>query len=213
MQNKNRVIFTVVILLLAFFVGGYYYKNMNNKNVTKISKEKMALLQRPTSLVIGNKDAKIQLVEFFDPACGSCAYYHPKVKKLLEEKKDDIKLVVRYAPFHKNSNYAVKMLEGAREQALFEQTLTFMFNTQSKWVENHTVNPQKLWRLLSNVKGLDMEKLGVFMNSNKADKIIEQDILDGEKLEVHQTPSFFVNGQPLIDFGWDNLLKLIDSNL
>ncbi|WP_044415102.1 DsbA family protein [Halarcobacter anaerophilus] len=213
MQNKKVVVISGIILLLLFFSGGYFYKNFNNEKVSKISKEKLALLQRPHSLVIGNKEAKVQLVEFFDPACGACAYFYPKVKQLMKEKEGDIKLVLRYAPFHKNSNYAVKMLEGARQQALFDETLKFMFNTQSQWVQNHIVNPQKLWSLLVNVEGLDMEKLGTFMNDPKADEIIKQDIEDTEKLNIDKTPSYFVNGQPLIDFGWENLVKLVDANL
>lgn len=213
MQSKKTVILSLVILIAVFFAGGAFYKNMQKQKASSISKEKLAILQRPHSLVIGNKDAKIQLVEFFDPACGACAYFYPKVKELMEEKKGDIKLVLRYAPFHKNSNYAVKMLEGAREQKVFEKTLEYMFNTQSQWIQNHVVNPQKLWSLLQNVEGLDMEKLGAFMNNPKADKIIEQDLKDGESLNIDKTPSYFVNGEPLVEFGWENLVNLIDSHL
>lgn len=213
MQNKKMVIFSIVILLVAFFAGGTYYKNLQSENKVKMTKEQEQMLKRPYSLVIGNENAKVQLVEFFDPACGACAYFYPKVKKLMEENKGDIKLVLRYAPFHKNSNYAVKMLEGARDQGVFEKTLEFMFNTQSTWVENHVVNPQKLWSILYNVKGLDMEKLGEFMNTSNADEIIRQDIEDTKTLKVDKTPSYFVNGEPLVEFGWDNLVKLVDSHL
>ncbi|WP_320033735.1 thioredoxin domain-containing protein [Halarcobacter sp.] len=213
MQNKKMVVFSIVILLVAFFAGGAYYKNLQSENKVKMTKEQAQTLKRPYSLVIGNKDAKVQLVEFFDPACGACAYFYPKVKKLMEDKKGDIQLVLRYAPFHKNANYAVKMLEGAREQGLFEETLEFMFKTQSSWVEHHVVNPQKLWSILANVEGLDMELLGEFMNSTKANDIIKQDIEDTKTLKIDKTPSYFVNGEPLVDFGWDNLVKLIDSHL
>ncbi|WP_321315196.1 thioredoxin domain-containing protein [Halarcobacter sp.] len=213
MQNKKMVVFSIVILLVAFFAAGAYYKNLQNENKVKMTKEQVQTLQRPYSLVIGNKDAKVQLVEFFDPACGACAYFYPKVKKLMEEKKGDIKLVLRYAPFHKNSNYAVKMLEGAREQGLFEETLELMFVSQNSWVEQHVVNPQKLWAVLANAKNLDMEILGEFMNSPKANDIIKQDLEDVETLNIDKTPSYFVNGEPLVEFGWDNLVNLIDSHL
>ncbi|RXJ66295.1 disulfide bond formation protein DsbA [Halarcobacter ebronensis] len=213
MQNRKLVIFSVLILLGLFFIGGYLYKNSKQTSVTKISDEQAWLLQKPYSFVIGNKNAKVQLVEFFDPACGACAYFYEKVEKLMKEKDGKIKLVLRYAPFHKNSNYAVKMLEGAREQGLFIETLEYMFKTQSQWIENHVVNPQKLWALLPNIKGLDMDKLAFFMNEDKADEIIRQDLEDVEKLKIDKTPSYFVNGEELKVFGWDNLVKLIDSHL
>lgn len=213
MQNKKVVLISIVVLLAIFIGGGYAYKNSQAQKLTQMSKEQAELFQRPHSIVIGNKDAKIQLVEFFDPACGTCADFHFRVKKLMKEKEGDIKLVLRYAPFHQNSNYAVKMLEGAREQGLFMETLTFMFGTQTNWIDHHVVNPQKLWRILSQVKGLDMEKLGKFMNDPKADEIIRQDLADADTLKVDKTPGYFVNGKPLQNFGWENLVNLIDSEL
>ncbi len=104
------------------------------------------------------------------------------------------------------------MLEGAREQGKFMQTLEFMFQTQNQWVIGHTVDPRRLWALLPQV-GLDMEKLGKFMNDPKADKIIMQDLEDAEKLGATKTPSYFVNGKPLQVFGYKNLMDLIDSEL
>lgn len=214
MQNKKVVLLTIVFLLAAFVAGGYIYKNNEAQKYSAMAKEKAQLFQRPHSLVIGNKDAKVQLVEFFDPACGTCAQFHPYVKEILKKNEGKIKLVLRYAPFHKNSNFAVKMLEGAREQGKFMETLEFMFATQQYWTANHEVLYNKLWRMLVNVKGLDLEKLAVFMKENKAsEQVIDQDLKDAKALGASKTPSYFVNGKPLQEFGLENLKKLINSEL
>ncbi len=212
MQNKKVVLASIVILFVAFLGGAYFYKSNQSKKIETMSKEQALLFQRPYSLVIGNEDAKVQLVEFLDPACGTCALFYPKVKELMKKHEGKIKLVVRYAPFHQNSNYAVKMLEGAREQNKFSETLELMFASQRYWTNNHVVEPQLLWRILPKA-GLDMEKLNEFMNSSKADEIIKQDLADIQKLGIDKTPSFFVNGKPLQVFGWDNLVKLVESQL
>lgn len=212
MQNKKIVLVSIVVLIAIFLGGGYVYKNSQSEKIQAMSKEQALLFKRPHSLEIGNKDAKVQLVEFFDPACETCAQFHPLVKDKIKKSNGQIKIVYRYAPFHKNSNYAVKMLEGAREQGKFMQTLEFMFQTQNQWVIRHTVDPRRLWSLLPQV-GLDMEKLGKFMNDPKADKIIMQDLEDAEKLGATKTPSYFVNGKPLQVFGYKNLMDLIDSEL
>ncbi len=212
MQNKKVVLVSIIVLIVAFFVGGYLYKNNQLEKIETMSKEQALLFQRPYSFVVGNKDAKIQLVEFFDPACGTCAAFYPKVKELMKKYDGKIKLVLRYAPFHQNSNYAVKMLEGAKEQGKFIETLELMFASQRYWINEHIVNPQLLWKILPKA-GLDMEKLGKFMNNPKADKIIEQDLSDAKKLKADKTPSYFVNGKPLQVFGWDNLVKLVESEL
>ncbi len=157
MQNKKVVIISIVVLIAIFFGGGYAYKASQAQKIAQMAKEQAQVFQRPHSLVIGNENAKVQLVEFFDPACETCADFHFRVKKLMEEKGDDLKLVLRYAPFHQNSNYAVKMLEGAREQGLFMEALELSFMTQRQWTINHVVDPQRLWRILAKVEGLDME--------------------------------------------------------
>lgn len=213
MQNKKVILISIVVLIAIFIGGGYAYKNSQSEKMVEMSKEQALLFQRPYSLVVGKKDAKVQLVEFFDPACETCAQFHPLVKDKIKKSDGNIKIVYRYAPFHKNSNFAVKMLEGARAQGLFMQTLDFMFKTQRYWVVHHEVNPQLLWRMLSKVEGLDMEKLGEFMNDPKADEIIKQDLADAAKLGATKTPSYFVNGKPLQNFGLKNLMDLIDSAL
>ena len=213
MQNKKMVLISIIVLIAIFVSGGIYYKNSQSEKMIAMAKEQALLFQRPHSLVIGNENAKVQLVEFFDPACETCAIFHPKVKAFMKENEGKIKLVLRYAPFHENSNYAVKMLEGAREQGLFMETLDFMYETQRYWINGHTVDPQKLWGMLGNVKGLDYEKLVKFMNDPKADVIIKQDLEDAETLNATKTPGFFVNGKPLQTFGWDNLVTLINSEL
>lgn len=213
MQNKKVVLISIVVLIAIFLGGGYAYKNAQSEKSIAMAKEQSLLFERPHSLVVGNKDAKVQLVEFFDPACGTCAQFHPYVKDLLKKKNGKVKLVLRYAPFHENSNYAVKMLEGAREQGLFMETLEFMFDNQKYWIEHHVVNPRTLWSLLTKVEGLDMEKLGLFMNDPKADLIIKQDLEDAKKLGVTKTPGYIVNGKPLQQFGLKNLIDLVESEL
>ena len=213
MQNKKVVLISIISLIVLFVGGGYLYKSNETKKYEAMSKEQAKLFQRDYSLVVGNKDAKVQLVEFFDPACETCAQFHPLVKDIMKKNEGQIKLVLRYAPFHKNSFYAVKMLEGAREQGKFMETLEFMFSTQKYWVKHHEVQFNTLWKMLFNVKGLDMEKLAKFMQDKKADAKIQQDLKDAETLGATKTPSYFVNGKPLQIFGLEPLIELINSEL
>ncbi|NQY22148.1 MAG: thioredoxin domain-containing protein [Campylobacteraceae bacterium] len=212
MQNKKVVLISIFSLLLVFIGGFYAYKNNELAKYETMAKEKAALYERPYSYSIGPKDAKVTLVEFFDPACGTCAQFHPYVKEIMAENKNDIRLVLRYAAFHKNSNYAVKMLEGSREQGKFAETLEFMFKTQRYWIDGHSVNPQKLWTMLEKT-GLDMEKLSKAMENPKYDEIVRQDLADAEALGATKTPSYFVNGKPLVSFGLDQLKELIKEAL
>lgn len=213
MQNKKLVLLSTIAVIVLFLVVGYIYKNKESQKFIKMLKEQSSLFQRDYSFVIGNKDAKVQLVEFFDPACETCALFHPHVKEIMKKNEGKIKLVLRYAPYHKDSDYAVMILEGAREQGLFIDVLDFIFDTQNYWVKHHQVNIKDLWDILPNVKGLDMQKLKEFIESKKANAIIKQDLEDAKTLGANKTPSYFVNGKPLQEFGLENLKKLIDSEL
>jgi protein-disulfide isomerase len=213
MQNKNLIVISTVLLLAIFFGGGYFYKVSQEKASVALSKEKALLFERPYSYVVGEKDAKVQLVEFFDPACGTCAQFHPYVKNIIDDYAGEVRLVLRYAPFHKNANYAIKMLEGAREQGKFMEVLDFMFKTQRYWVNHHVVNPKALFGMLSKIEGLDMQKMADYMNSTKGDDIIKQDLEDAKTLGVTKTPGYIVNGKPLQQFGLENLIELIESEL
>lgn len=213
MQNKKLVLLSTIIILAIFFVGIYIYQNKESEKYINLSKEQSTLFQRDYSFVVGNKDAKVQLVEFFDPACETCALFHPHVKEILKNNDGKIKLVLRYAPFHENSDYAVMILEAAKEQGLFLDVLDFMFDTQDYWVKHHKVNIKDLWDILPNVKGLDMQKIKEFIDTKKADSIIKQDLEDAKALGANKTPSYFVNGKPLQEFGLENLKKLINSEL
>lgn len=213
MQNKKALIIVLIVLVAIFFGASYFYKKNESAKLETMSKEKALLFQRDYSLVIGNKDAKVQLVEFFDPACGTCAQFHYYVKDILKENKGNVKLVLRYAPFHQNSIYAVKMLEGAKKQGLFMETLEFMFKTQDYWIKGHVVDANKLWSYLPNVKGLDMKKLSLSMEDKSIDAMIKQDLEDAKALNATKTPAYYVNGKPLQNFGLDSLKALIKEAL
>ena len=212
MKNKKIVIFASAVLVLLFIIGGYIYKNQQSEKMAVIAKENAAVFVREHSIIKGNPNAKVELVEFFDPACGTCAQFHPYVKEIMKKNKGNIKLVYRYAPFHKGSDFAIKLLIGAHKQGKFEETLEFMFNTQQYWVQHHEANAQILWRILEKTD-LDMEQLAKDVIDVKLDAIVAQDLADAKVLNATKTPSYYVNQKPLQTFGLQQLKDLINSEL
>ncbi|MGA1931378.1 thioredoxin domain-containing protein [Arcobacter sp. YIC-464] len=213
MQNKKVVLILVVALLAIFFVSGYVYKNMQEKEELQKVQNNNTSLVRPYSYIDGKKDAKVELVEFFDPACGTCALFHPYVKEIMKQNKDDIKIVYRYAPFHKGSDKVVKLLEAAREQGKFKELLELLFVTQQYWVKHHVVQYDIVEKIAEKSNLLDMNKANEFMKNPKLDEIINQDLADAKALGANKTPSFFVNSKPLKEFGLEQLIELINSEL
>jgi len=121
-------------------------------------------------------------------------------------------LVLRYAPFHDGADNFVKILEAARMQGKYWETLELMFKTQHIWASHHNYQPERLWEVLPRT-GLDIERIKKDMHSPAIAKIIEQDMADVKTLNVQKTPGYFVNGRPLQQFGYKQLAQLIQSEL
>jgi len=208
MKKQTLIFVTLGIFALLYFGGSWLYKNMDSS----VSNGHSSALVRPYAPVVGNATAKTVIVEFFDPACETCRAFFPFVKNIMKQHPDKIKLVMRHAPFHTDSYYVVQMLEAAKFQNKYFETLEVLYKYQDKWTINHKVNIAPIWGFLGEA-GLDIEKLRDDMKKPEVDANIKQDIEDTKTLNVMKTPEFFVNGKPLKRFGYKELQELIESEL
>lgn len=213
MKNRMTLIaLSAVALILVFVFGSSIYKSEEIKRLNFMAQENAKIFVPDHAPQLGSKSASVFLVEFLDPECESCRMFYPEVKKILSEYKDKVTLVIRYAPFHQNSKYAVKILEAARKQDKFWQVLELLFMYQPEWADHHNPKPEIVWKYLPET-GVNIEKLRTDMNDQSIETIISQDIQDGQKLGVRATPSFFINGSPLREFNMQELRKQIDDEL
>jgi protein-disulfide isomerase len=212
MKKLSLVIASAVGLILLFVIGTIVYRQMQIKKYDFMAQQNASTFVRPHSQTLGSDDARVYLVEFSDPACETCAAFHPLVKEIMAAHPGKIKLVIRYAPFHKGADYFVRILEAAKKQGKYWETLEVMFKTQGHWASHHNPQPQLIWRFLPQV-GLDIAKLKQDMQDPEIQYIIAQDLADVKTLNVRKTPGFFVNGKPLVKFGRKNLRDLIEAEI
>ncbi len=203
---------TGVLLLAGFFIAMSLYQNEQAKEIEAKAQQNMAQLDRAHSPRQGDPEAKVVIVEFFDPGCEACKAFHPFVKRLMDENPGKIQLVMRYAPFHKGSDYVAAILEAARAQNKFWETLEATYAAQDIWASHTNPQPKRLWMQLGSV-GLDLEQIQKDMQNEQVINNINQDISDLKTLSVTKTPSFYVNGKPLIDFGYGQLRHLVESEV
>lgn len=212
MKQKTLFIASAVVLLAAFVVGVLVYNIQQADRTAEVVKRNPQALTRLHSPTLGNADAKVHIVEFLDPACGTCAQFSPFVKDLMAANPGRIRLTVRYAPLHQGSEQVVKVLEAARKQGKFWQALEALFATQRQWVQNHVAHAQLAWNSLAGL-GLDLDRVRADMNAPEVTRIVEQDIADTRTLNVTQTPEFFVNGRAMPSFGAKQLKDLVDEEI
>jgi protein-disulfide isomerase len=212
-MKKNTIFIVALVLLAVLFAGGaqLYRSQKTNEAAATAAKNKESLV-RLHSPSLGRADAPVHIVEFLDPACGTCAAFYPLVKQMMAAQREDIRLTVRYAPFHQGSDEVVKVLEASRKQARYWQALEALIASQPAWVQHHQAKADLIWPYLAKA-GLDTERLKTDMQSPEIARAIAQDVADAKTLNVTQTPEFFVNGRPLPSFGFEQLRTLIDEEL
>lgn len=212
MKNKIQLPVAGALMLIVFALAVVIYNEQKTDDLTEAAKENASYLMRDYSPRVGNKNAKVTIVEFFDPACETCKAFHPFVKHLMSKHPGKIKVVARYLPLHQGSDYVVKILEAAKLQNKFWETLEATYEAQPAWASHNNPQPKKLWRYIGGV-GLDMKKARKDMQSQTTAKHIQQDLEDARQLKVSKTPGFFVNGKPLVHFGYDQLQALVESEI
>jgi protein-disulfide isomerase len=210
MKRKTLFVTAAVALVVAFVVGTLVYQSQKADSAQALARQ--AHLARDHAPTAGPAEAKVHIVEFLDPACETCRSFYPFVKRMIAANPGRIRVSVRYAPFHRNSDYVVKVLEATRKQGKYWESLEALLATQAAWAPNHSPDPDLVWRQLEGL-GMDLERVRGDMNAPDIARNLAQDIADAKALNVSKTPEFFVNGKPLPSFGYDQLTALVREAL
>ncbi len=206
---RKEFTFTVAAALVAAISLAGCGKPPSSDAEERAREAALASEHAPT---VGDPGAKVHIVEFLDPACGTCAMFYPMVKCWMAEVPGQIRLSIRHVPFHDGVEYAVKVLEASRSQGKYWETLETLLASQRDWVQNHVVQQDKVLPAIASV-GLDLERLEADMNSAEVQERMEKDLQDSKVLKVVATPEYFVNGRPLPSFGQEALANLVREEL
>jgi protein-disulfide isomerase len=212
-SGSAKFVATAVASLLVAGVAATLLSGCSETNSTSsAAATRQAALASDHSPTLGDSGAKVHIVEFLDPACGTCALFYPMVKGWIAEVPGEIRLSIRHVAFHTGADHAVRVLEASRNQGKYWETLEALLASQGRWVKNHIVQPENIGPVIAGV-GLDMPRLLADMDSAEVTQRIEKDMKDAVLLKVSATPEYFVNGRPLPSFGQQQLADLVREEL
>ena len=208
MNRRTVVLGTLATAALVFVVGALLLqKNQPALEQTQVVAKDTPLI-RSYAPVIGNSNAPVTIVEFFDPACEACRAFHPVVKGILEEHGDQVRVILRYATFHEGSDEAVKILESARLQNVFEPVLEALLEAQPQWASHGAPRIELAWEAAV-AAGLDLKQAQSDVQTDEIKQRLKQEQADVNTVRIRQTPTFFVDGRPLLEFGADELREMV----
>lgn len=156
----------------------------------------------------GNRQAEIVLVEYGDFECPYCRNAHPLVKRLLEEKGDELNFVFRNFPLreiHPHAYVSALAAEAAGMQGKFWEMHDLIFENQDRLSQGFLL-------LLAKELGLNLRQFASDSGGNDVESKIETDWEGGIRSGVNGTPTFFLNGSPLCSYN-ETYESLLDAFL
>jgi len=205
MSRKFLFLSGTGLIVLAFALAVVLYQSSQSTSLRGHSQD---VFERQGAPVKGPADARVTIVEFFDPACETCADFYPYLQQMIDQYPGKVRVMMRYAPLHTGSDQVVNMLEAAHLQGKFWQTLELLFKNQRRWISGHVAQPMRARGLLNSL-ALDHDRLDSDMSAQEVTNAIQKDVMDGQSLKVRATPEFFVNGRPMPSFGLKQLRQLV----
>lgn len=205
MGKKAWAVFAVIVIAI---IGGMVYMSSQNRlDISDISRDAANKIigaeDRNGQIddhILGNKDAKIVLVEYADFQCPGCSTAAPAAKNVMNKYKDDVVLVFRNFPItsiHPNARSAAAVAEAAGLQGKFWEMHDLLFTNQSVWSNAQLQDRNDVFNNYAKQLGLDEEKFNKDVSSDEVTKKINFDVAIARTKEVTGTPAFFLNGEAI----------------
>ena len=144
---------------------------------------------------LGPENAPITLIEFSDYECPYCRQWHQEVfARIRETYPDQVRMVYRDFPLnsiHPNAAPAAAAANCAREQGAFWEYHEMLFSGEYGL-------SQEAYLKYAGELGLDMVSFEQCVSTGRYRDEVEADFTYAARLGVQSTPTFFLNGLPLV---------------
>ena len=166
----------------------------------------------------GSEDAPIKVVEFSDYGCGYCRRFHAEtfpalMTDYIETGRVQWKYVTYVSGMFANGMVAAFAAECAGEQDLFRPMSRLLYERQSDW--KSMGEPYPVFEEIAVEVGAGAEEFQACIAEQRPRGRVRSGILTGSRLGVRGTPSFLVNGVPIVGAQphayWDGLFTAIES--
>lgn len=150
--------------------------------------------------VMGNKDAKVKVIEFADFQCPFCSQWFKTVEpNMISDyvKTGKIAFYWRDYPFlGQESTDSANAARCANEQNRFWDFHNYLYTNQGQ--ENSGTFSKDNLKKFAATLGLNTQQFNDCVDSGKYAKDVQTDLSDGQKAGVNGTPTVFINGVPVV---------------
>lgn len=215
-EIKNQLSKEIKIMLASFVVialiSATFFWFGQKTNETPVDPAIPENMTREFNHKTGPDNAKVKIVEFYDPECEACSAFFPYVKEVVKRYEKDVQLTVRYALYHGNSLLAAKASDAAALQGKFWDFQELLFLNQHEWSHKQEASISYFVKYAQDLD-LDISKFKSDIEDLRRMETINIDLADGKKLGVNGTPTIFINGKKLHNISPDSFQELVESEL
>lgn len=143
--------------------------------------------------LLGNKDAKVTVIEYSDFECPFCSQIEPALEQMRTEFKNDVRFVYRHFPlsFHPQAQKAAEASECA---AKLGGNDAFWKMHKKLFANQQTLGPA-LYTSTAKEIGLKEADFKTCLDSGEMAARVNSDMASGNDAGVNGTPATFINGQ------------------
>lgn len=161
--------------------------------------ENRAKLKIADSPSIGPADAKVTVVEFSDFECPHCQEMY-SILKIVEPEFPQVRFVYKNFPLTEIHPWAMTAAIAAR--CAFQSSPDAFWKVHNQLFDNQdAITADNAWDEVTDFAtsvGLSADTLHTCMAAPEAKAKVEADLAEGKTLGVESTPTFFINGRPMI---------------
>ena len=141
----------------------------------------------------GSAQAKVTIVAFSDFQCPFCQRAEQTLAQMSKQYGDEVRVVFKHRPlpFHDRALPAALATEAAAEQGKFWEMHDALLSEPTQ------LSDADLERKAESI-GLDVGRWRAAYRNERLKSRVDADIKLGDQLGVRGTPSFFINGHPII---------------
>ena len=164
-------------------------------------------------IYLGNKDAKVTVIEYASMTCIHCANFHKDIYPKIKENYIDtnkIKFIYRDFPLDKQALFGSVLAKCAPKEKYFD-FVKLILSTQKKWVTSDDTFIDKL-KNIGKLAGLTESKINnCFKDEQIVDNIINIRTFAERKYNISSTPSFIINNKKYSAMSYENFEKIIEN--
>lgn len=198
------------------FIGNLFIKgeNVTTKEAgpPRPKKIDMGLLEMEKSPFLGNKVAKVTIVEFSNFQCPYCMDSWSKFMGLMKRYPQDFKYIFKHFPFQPGGKtFELSEMAAAAQEVSHEAFWLihdFFFTKEGQNIANLDKGAvkQKVEQLLKG-KGYDLKIFQSALDSGRARNRVLEDMALANRLRLSSTPTKIVNGDMIVGSVADSVLE------